>query len=438
MYHKEPGSSWYERFRLVRAFIKAFNAPSKLQQYVRVIFRNIGSLATFAAAFIRFVPLLEESKSKSVHVIDESALVLISELALALVVLLSASFLIDFIRYFIEARLVSTIDLVRSNYIAPSTRAFMNIHKMSNPALHTVVEIFAHPYLDKSIEDNGWRPDQVRIIDTKIDFSVPDELQSEEFISGDDNDKYSLSEFEFPFSDSGTNLVLSVKRTKWSTLQRALKKTINSDELRHIYLSPDPAKSKIPSSLCLHFVCLTSDDKILSLRRREQAAYYPGAYSISFEEQLSHEDMLVGESSRARAWFRRALCEEIFPLTGVYDTNPGAAWEAVEKYVRFMNIWSGFIEEDTGNYSLSGVCKLNLSVKQLVDVSGALSAEFNSRRDDEGRLYYFTILGLEEMMSNGHTTAQSLYNPQEPAVVVDSLHPSGYYRASMVLNCLRA
>lgn len=322
--------------------------------------------------------------------------------------------------------------------VLPSTRRFRET--IDADGLDTIggaIEVFAHPNNDGGIDDNGWALRDVHIAGEKQPFVAPKELNPNILVPGENGRKYSLVGFTTPFKDDSENLRLMVRRTDWQAVRRAVSVIETDEQMRHRYSDIDPAKHRIPHSLCLHVVCLTSESEFIALKRSATAAYWPGAMSISFEEQFAESDFHEGGNSRMEAWLYRALCEELFPLVGLHSRNAAAAAAVVSEFIVSTRIWSCLFEETTGNFSLFGVVRLNVSAAQLPAIFETMKREHKTSRDDEGRLYFFSNAQIDDLLLSGHATATPLLRPDLGPESVRTLHPTSLYRAARVASCLR-
>ena len=307
-------------------------------------------------------------------------------------------------------------------------------------AIGSAIEVFAYPFRGGRLNRLGWPPEKVTITFRGDRIALDPRLEGDFRLTGSNNPKYSLTDYEHTFSDSSDSFRLTVGETSWLDTQRARAAVSGDAVLRHALTSFEPKRHRIPGSLCLHFVCLTSEEEFICLRRKSDVAYYPSSLSISFEEQFSIVDMQAGELHRATAWFQRAICEEVLPLTGPYHDDPAKTWHVASNYVEFMRICSCFLEEDTGNYSLLGFVKLTVSSKELTIVSHALSQRYNSLRDDEGRLFCLARGEVEKLLRGERANAAVLFKPEanklEISDVVRDLHPTSLYRALRIARAL--
>ncbi|MBG1231744.1 hypothetical protein [Aestuariivirga litoralis] len=362
----------------------------------------------------------------------------ISLVPFGLFCLRAIALLYDFTRYFRESRPVGRSDATVVKSVFESTKRYCEKYGILNSGSGSAIEIFAHPFLDRDLSDNGWNTGDVVIELEKEFFTSQGIVEKNKVVPGANNDKYFLRSFRHLFADDSEKLRLTLGRTDWVNLVNVKDKLMADEPLRHKIVKSDfKTKNAVPSSFCLHFVCLTKDNEFLALKRNNSTEYHPNAMSVSFEEQVARVDVERGSDFRAENWFQRAICEEVFPLTGFFEKNPAAAWDAVSQYVEFKRIWTGILEEDVGNFSLFGVMKINLSAAELVVKSRALEDEHKTKRDDEGRLYVFRKDDVLDYLQTGRARCRQLYWP-EKFEDVTLMHPTSLYRAEWVMACLQA
>jgi hypothetical protein len=425
-----------------RAVARAIEAPRLLSKVLGLLLKYSGQGLILVAALLGLNTLFQPATISKIQIFDERLIVFAVVGAFASVVLRIMLFAADVLFYFNESKPIDFAKTFPDLPVLESTKRFLERKNLEQYAVGSAVEVFSHPYLDKRLSDNGWDPKSVRIVDRRAplkDLRIPSSIAEHRArldITGDNGIKYTLQGFNHPFTDSSKSLNLYIAETDWRSVLSARALLMRHEEFRHESLDITLQDNRIPSSLCLHFVCLTKDDKFLALKRSSATAYYPNALSISFEEQFSHEDMKLGEERRAEVWFQRALCEEVFPMAGPYHAEPRAAWDEVSSHVDFMRIWSCFLEEDTGNFSLFGVCRLLIESPDLLQTFKEQERRFHSRRDDEGQLYILNKDEVEALTLSGHSTCRRLYFPNNGSEVVSDLHPTSLYRASQVLSCM--
>ena len=423
--------------RARRAGQIAWDKPEAAAKRMRSVARAASRIVNVAAILLAFSVLLQEDISRALAVLDSRALITACGLFLAIWLANFIAYVSQSVKLFRESSPIDHTAALLSDSISESCKNFLARLDSDPRAVGSAVELLYHPFLDKRLDDNGWATDQVDVALDPGFVTAPAWALGSLAIGGDDGKKFMLSGFDAPFADAVREggLKLYVKETRWSAVLRTRDVLSESEELRHAHMKLDPTGNSLPSALCLHVVCLTKDNDFLVLRRAHNSAYYPGAFSVSFEEQLADVDG-VGIEGCCTRWFRRALCEEVFPLTGPYATRPRDAWERVSPYVKYMRIWSAFLEEDTANYGLLGVCSLNLSIREFREVSDSVALEFGSTRDPEGRILFSTKDEIETLIRTGSSRCRPVFDLEQRALKMGQLHPSSLYRAALVWSCL--
>ncbi len=321
---------------------------------------------------------------------------------------------------------------------AASTQRLLSDIGGEHLAIGTAIEVRAHPHRGTRLRRIGWLPEKVEIIYRKDDFVSDERLLAAE-VQDDREIKFALIHLDGVLADDPRPLRLTVARTNWPAIQAARQIVTADERLRHELISLDPQSHHIPHSLCLHFVCLTAEDDFLALRRKPDVAYYPGALSISFEEQLSPDDIAAGESNRVAAWFRRSICEELFPMTGYYTDHADLAWEEAYRHVDLMRICSCFLEEDSGNFSVFGVVKLKRTRDEFIEVFRGMARRLLSVRDDEGRLYVLPKSEVLNLLNGEIARATALFNSNRYMTITDpehQMHPTALYRAAIIMKSI--
>lgn len=323
--------------------------------------------------------------------------------------------------------------------VCESVDRFLTANEVSNLAIAGAIEVLRYPFLDKRISNNGWDPKVVEIKLSRKEFNIPDRLLGGSPPVGDDNTKYALVGSSRPTTDDYSRLCLEVAPTSFYEIESVRRLTDQQENLRHEFSSITPELHKIPSSLCLHGVVLFSDNKVLAMKRRSETTYFPNAVSVSFEEQLAQIDFSTPGISPSESLFRRAICEEIFPLANRYEIDPIDTWNRVSNFIDHYRYWSLLFEENTGNYSLFGVCKLKLSLAEYISEFSRIQAEYAGIRDDEGILSYMTLENLRDYLSSGHGEIKRI-NMRDPERTgtepIRSAHPTMPYRAATLMSCL--
>jgi hypothetical protein len=418
-----------------RSLSRAIWEPSKPGSIIASIITYSEKIYFWLIGLIGITPLLLVDDN-DLRILTPNFIFSLIIFATIIVLLRFAIGVFDFFQYFYESRPVSRSDVIVVQKSLDSTTRFIAKAGVDKPTFGHAVEIFAHPFLDRRLSDNGWDPLDLTINDDKRFYDSSAFVEQNKPVAGENGRKYFVRSYSNPFADDSKKLTLNLGQTDWVNLINIRDKLEEDEELRHRLMKVNFERNDVPSSLCLHFVCLTKDFEFFALKRRPQTKFFPNAMSISFEEQFSSEDMERAKDKRAEAWFQRAICEEVFPLAGFYRSNPAAAWDAVSEYVKYKRIWSCFWEEDSANVSLMGVMQLNLSASEFVEISQEMQIEYNSRRDDEGRIYVFRKEDVAGYLQTGRARCRKLFSPKE-VEIIDYVHPSTLYRVSGVMACLQ-
>jgi len=281
-----------------------------------------------------------------------------------------------------------------------------------------VIEIARHPFIVCEPAISGWDclPSATDTAEVRIehefglDFTVDEALiKGIEPPSGANNKKYSLIETPLDYLDASSKLCLKVHLTDYRTVKQfgEMVRGEQNTTRRHDWGSIFPEDQKIPNSLCLHFLVQLADGSILCMRRRKISDYSQDQISISAEEQFAEIDMHAGPEQAMNHWFRRALCEEIFPLRAKDSGMLERHWKEVKHVVHAMRIFSVFYEEEYANYSLFGYTKLNLDLQDYKAMFERLARSHASGRDKEG--CYF-LLSKREAITFA-TTGKGLLQP---------------------------
>lgn len=259
-----------------------------------------------------------------------------------------------------------------------------------------VIEIARHPFIVCDPVISGWdclvtygKTGGVRIEhDHGLPFAFDKTLiKGVEPPVGANNIKYSLVETPLDYLDASSSLCLKLRSTDYFTIKK-FASLIHGDantEKRHNWGSIFPELQKIPNSLCLHFLVQLADGSVLCMVRRGNSDYSQGLVSITAEEQFAQLDMHAGPDYAMNHWFRRALCEEIFPLRPTDSGMLERHWQEIKGFVKAMRVFSVFYEEEYANYSLFGYVRLDLDAREYKEKFEALARSHAAGRDKEGR-----------------------------------------------------
>lgn len=375
-------------------------------------------------------------------------------LALSIVILLFFAVSIGLATY----KATQLSKLPHDEYCKPSqfAKSFLNDRMGETSEEYRIVgsaiEIARHPHLVSDPSISGWDclalkgqngTCDVRIehdgglafdFDNKLIEDIPAPL-------GANNRKYCLIKTPIDYLDASAKLNLTVHSTDYATVDSFGQIIRQNQEKRHMLASLYPEFHGIPNSLCLHFLVQLADGNILCMLRKENSDYARGKVSFTGEEQFSQEDMDAGPDFAMNHWFRRAICEEIFPLratdSGMLERN----WAKISGVVTAMRIFSVFYEEEYANYSLLGFAKLDLDVDEFRNKVESLSRLYMNGRDKEGQYFLMDKAQAIGFIETGTASLQPLWGNIEPIVLGDpkyQLHGSSRYRLLTFLLCTGA
>lgn len=306
------------------------------------------------------------------------------------------------------------------------------------------IEILAPGNLTRRVDKNGWSPEDISIqlvgslvLDQEVGNLVATkstELQAAGELKQPNWPKYSLKGLPPRFNNSSSKPTLDVSTTDYFCTAAAARLISEDRELRRKYVSTLPPNNRIPNSLCLHVLCEFSDRRILMLKRSERAWYHPGAFSISFEEQLSDHDFVDGEALAVNKLVNRALCEELFPLANRYRESPELAWAQINDFVNFARIWSVFMEEQIGGFALFCHVSVGRKSHEYCELYRAIKAA-GGRRDIEGQLFVLEFGDVKNVLAQGDVKLKPILVDEVgeakifgDEVLMGALHPTSRYR----------
>ncbi|HZF62237.1 MAG TPA: hypothetical protein VEZ52_11535 [Desulfovibrio sp.] len=119
------------------------------------------------------------------------------------------------------------------------------------------------------------------------------------------------------------------------------------------------SESPLPSIGCVHALLVTKDNQLLQARRSLGSAYYPGAWSISFEEQMRKEDLDGGRG--VQTCLLRGIFEEFGVQLDLSLVTPLAASFGIE--------WSA------ANRVLLIVCRLEQDARSFMEIADISSGD---------------------------------------------------------------
>ena len=199
----------------------------------------------------------------------------------------------------------------------------------------------------------------------------------------DDRPKFMLSQNPIAFSDS-PSLSLNVRPTRYSHVQyyRDNIAPIVSQKMPLIEnLVRGSLSADFPSAFCMHAIVVTSDNKILLTRRSPKVSYNANLWSVSIEEQLSHEDTRQGPQKAVFHWGQRLLREELGLTKYAYHKDN-------------LRLLSVFLESDVLNTAVCVYVELRIDSKTL-----ETSIKHHPRTDYEFTEWRFLDLDRNEILS---------------------------------------
>jgi hypothetical protein len=269
----------------------------------------------------------------------------------------------------------------------------------------------------------GWCLNDVQIDYGGHSFSMPASMQvdyNSYFLQNfykkrlfNDGDKFYIIENPPAGTDSKT-LRLYLQTAKYSQVQY-FRDCIAAQETHRQELIGKAVKNntiEFPHSLCMHAVVLTQNRKVLVTRRPPalKTSYYPEAWSVSLEEQISDKDLDPGNDGAVLRWAKRMLDEELNVQPEYYE----------EKNLCALAV---FLESTILNCSLAALLRLEITSEELDQIIRS-----RPRKDPE-----FT----EWRFLTDNELAWQLLCPeftQEPLVPNEQWHPTSMYRILLYLN----
>lgn len=308
---------------------------------------------------------------------------------------------------------------------------------MADIDLGGAIELLPHPALSRPapLEQLGWRPDTVNLLDLGLTFDSRELLrrcnQSVQLHYPNER-KYTLSRIVWR---PGNPLGLELKHTDWFTLRQVQAQLSRDQALRREFANVDPQRSRIPGSLCLHYIVRFAGGELLCMRRNQAVASHPGRWSFSGEEQLHPEDLAAGRP--VEALFQRALLEEVFPLARS-NLSPADSWKAVNEVLHSMRLWSVFVETSIWNFSLFGVFQLQVNAASFELYYRSLSEYHFGKRDLEGEMFVASMPELRDLFRTGRCQVRGLFDEQPVELLAADLHPTSAYRLMRLLKAAKA
>ncbi|WP_435140809.1 hypothetical protein [Pseudopelagicola sp. nBUS_19] len=252
--------------------------------------------------------------------------------------------------------------------------------------------------------------------------------------------KYSLVETPPNYFGSEDVLNLVVQNTDFYATQ-TVQKAIRSEPAFALENgSIFPERQRQANSLCLHLLVQLADGNIICMKRAGNTAYASNKMSISCEEQLAQDDMEVPGDWKVSHWFKRALCEEIFPLGALQLSQLEVNWKKIEHCVTSMRVLSVFYEVDFINYALFGYCRINCTPSEFRHLYQELSIN-STGRDKEGIPYLLSEAEALDFVLKGRCKARSVWGCEQIEFGEGTdcpAHPSSLYRLVQFLTATGA
>lgn len=297
-----------------------------------------GSIRNFKAIFARFLDF--------------------HPLSLAFWVLSSVLLVLALLQVFIARRVrFKTPQMLLASTLIKRADESILPHLGGTFAWGTSLSLAAHPDLQK-----GWKLGDVQIHRKRTRLMSRDRMAAYEsymkepqnesrFI--DDQQKYALLHNPEVSSDAPT-LLLELGYTTYSQVTYCRERIAGNPGTRKECIDQIVRNKRIrlPSALCLHAVIITADDKYLFAQRSHKVSYWPRAWSLSIEEQLSEQDFVEGNQGALARCVRRMLREELALNHDQYT----------ESNVRLLSV---LLEGEILNFALCCIVPVDLSAAEL-------------------------------------------------------------------------
>jgi len=318
-----------------------------------------------------------------------------------------------------------------------------NENEIEYKVIGTIIEIAKHPIISPDLGVSGWDCLDKNSIRLLHDFGLPYTKHDIQLIKdipkpdGNNGTKFSLIETPVDYLDASKILVIRVHKTDYYTIQR-FQKYIKDKSIRFSLGSIQPEHHQIPHSLCLHYLVQLTDGHIICIRRKPNVNYAPDQISISGEEQLSSDDIEgIDSDSSMGHWFRRALCEEIFPLRATSTNEIEKNWQKISIHINALRVLSIFYEENFANFSIFGFARLNLNLDEYKSVFRELSRVSPTGRDKEGQLLCLTKIEAKNLIMTGVAKIKPVWGDDaEESIKDEQLHSSSRYRLLVFLQAV--
>lgn len=320
--------------------------------------------------------------------------------------------------------------------LSPDSDALARLHAANEDflVLDRVIEVLPHYSLTSHAHfaSLGWAPENILVHFDNQSFDASEILArvgGRKDFEPPNGRKFCLTDRSLAGTDQ--DLSLYFQETDYFTICSVLSNLPFS--LRSEFGSLDPAESRIPHSMCLHFIVRLDDGSVLLLLNERRKRYSQGTWSVSAEEQLKDSDLSY--PAPILALFQRAILEEVFGLSD--NRIPlEIRWNRIKAHVGSTRIWSLFLEEHISNFSLLGVCQLSVNPTKLREIIDQLTREGSAARDAEGKLYFAPRVELEKLLMHREATATGLFSGAAAKVLAENLHWTSRYRIFRLLRAL--
>lgn len=252
--------------------------------------------------------------------------------------------------------------------------------------------------------------------------------------------KYSLVETPASFIGADEILKIVVQNTTFKAVQAVQNSIKSKPTLKVSHGSIYPETQRLANSLCLHMLVQLADGNIICMKRAGNTEYAPDKMSVSCEEQLSFDDMNSVGDEKVTHWFKRALCEEVFPLGDMHVRQLEANWRKIERRVTSMRVLSVVYEVDYVNYAIFGYIRINCTKLEFSDLYSSL-AGIKSGRDKEGIIYLMSESDAMNFVKDGRARVSPLWGEEKIDFGLGThcqAHPSTLYRLVFYLSAIGA
>ena len=253
--------------------------------------------------------------------------------------------------------------------------------------------------------------------------------------SGEDRPKFCLSRHPYVTSGHGNNVELYFTQTFYSNV-RGAGDAIKDRGVRHAHLSLRPEEHEIPNAFCFHYLALTLDGYLLAIQRRADNPtpdYEQGKLSISGEEQLRLADL--DDATPAFHWLLRTVTQELFGFTSDQARTEQHRIERFVDWKAFL-IWTVFMEEPRGNFGITGLVPLTVTLSDYKEKRGEFRLEPTGHEYEGDRCAILQDDALN-LFQGGKIRVLHLEQERWFDVGLSELHVSSCYRLFLYFSLLR-